>query len=278
MLYLLLAIFSSAMISVLMRLSERHISNNLTMLAANYLACTILSALYTSGSGLFPQADGLTFVILLGLFSGVLFLASFVLYNWNVTHNGVVLSATFMKLGVLVPTTMSVIVFREIPGTGQIIGYVLALAAIALIHFDGARGPVRNKWLLLCLLLGGGLTDGMAKVFEEFGVAVLKNQFLFYNFATALALCVLLVWLKGQKFGWAELGFGLLLGIPNYFSSRFLLLSLQDIPAIVAYPTYSVATIVVAGAAGMLFFRERLTKQKLLAMGVILLSLVLLNL
>ena len=118
----------------------------------------------------------------------------------------------------------------------------------------------------------------MAKVFEEFGVAVLKNQFLFYNFLTALILCVLLVWIQKQKFGWAELGFGLLLGIPNYFSSRFLLLSLQDISAIIAYPSYSVATIVVASAAGMLLFRERLSKRKLLAMGLILLSLVLLNL
>lgn len=277
MLYLLLAIVSSAMISILMRLSERHISNNLTMLAANYLACTTLSALY-AGSGLqITGADGLGDILLLGLISGALFLASFVIYNRNVSVNGVVMSATFMKLGVLVPTAMSVFLFRETPGAGQILGYVLALAAIALIHFDNGAAKVQKKWLLLSLLLCGGLTDGMAKIFEQMGYPALKDLYLLSNFLVAFVLCVLLVVLKKQRFALPELGFGLLLGIPNYFSSRFLLLSLQDIAAMVAYPTYSVGTIVFVTVVGMALFRERISRRKWLALALIAAALVLLN-
>ena len=277
MLYLLLAIVSSAMISIFMRLSERHISNNLTMLAANYLACTILSALYGGGGKLFSVTEGFGDMVLLGVVSGVLFLASFVIYNRNVSINGVVMSATFMKLGVLVPTAMSVFLFREVPKSGQIIGYVLALAAIALIHFDNGKAKVNKKWLLLSLLLCGGLTDGMAKVFEQMGHPALKDLYLFFNFLVALVLCVLLVLVKKQRFALPELGLGLLLGIPNYFSSRFLLLSLQEIPAMIAYPTYSVGTIVFVTVVGMVFFREAISRKKGLALALIAAALILLN-
>ena len=44
MLYLLLAIFSSAMVSIVMRLSERKVTHNLGMLVMNYLMCSLLSA------------------------------------------------------------------------------------------------------------------------------------------------------------------------------------------------------------------------------------------
>ena len=70
---------------------------------------------------------------------------------------------------------------------------------------------------------------------------------------------------------------GLLIGIPNYYSARFLLLALGSVPAVVAYPVYSVGTIVVISAVGVLGFREKLSVQKKWAMLLILAALVLLN-
>ena len=70
---------------------------------------------------------------------------------------------------------------------------------------------------------------------------------------------------------------GLALGIPNYMSARFLLGALGELPAVVVYPTFSVGTIIVVTFVGMLCFRERVEKRKLLAIGLILGALVLLN-
>ena len=95
---------------------------------------------------------------------------------------------------------------------------------------------------------------------------------------TALLLCIGLIIKKKQRFGPAELFFGLLVGIPNYFSSRFLLLSLDSVPAVVVFPTFSVGTIVAVSCAGVLLFREKLTRCRAVALGVILFSLILLNL
>ena len=47
MLYLLLAIASSAAIAILMRLSTDKVRNNVAMLAMNYLMCLILSIAFT---------------------------------------------------------------------------------------------------------------------------------------------------------------------------------------------------------------------------------------
>ena len=68
--------------------------------------------------------------------------------------------------------------------------------------------------------------------------------------------------------------------MPNYLSARFLLLALAAMPdlAVVVYPTFSVGTIIAVTLVGVLAFREKLNVRKLIALGMILGALVLLNL
>ena len=94
----------------------------------------------------------------------------------------------------------------------------------------------------------------------------------------ALILCGVLCIFRRQTLCWQDALFGLLIGIPNYFSARFLLLSLAQLPAVVVYPSFSVGTIVLVTLAGVLFFKEKLSTRKWIALGVILGALVLLNL
>ena len=47
MIYLILAVTSSMLVSVIMRVSEKYIHNNITMLASNYLMCSVLAAICT---------------------------------------------------------------------------------------------------------------------------------------------------------------------------------------------------------------------------------------
>jgi multidrug transporter EmrE-like cation transporter len=117
----------------------------------------------------------------------------------------------------------------------------------------------------------------MSKVFKVFGPEALSNQFLFYTFAFALLLCIGLVVCKKERPGIRELLFGAAIGIPNFFSAKFLLLSLQDLPAVVVFPSFSIATMLVATLAGVLFFKERLEKRQWFAVLFIILALLLLN-
>lgn len=193
MIYLILAVTSSMLVSVIMRVSEKHIHNNITMLASNYLMCSVLAAICTGTWNLFPvSAEGFPFSVGLGLISGLFYMGSFMLLQWNVKTNGIVLSSMFMKLGVMVPTLMAILVFGEVPKAVQVIGMIVALAAILLINLEKGSG-------------------------------------------------------------------------------------MADIPAMIAYPTYSVAAIVMVTLVGVIFFKEKLSRRQILSMFMIFAALVLLN-
>ena len=278
MLSLVLAILSSALIAIIMRLSTKRISGQSGMLAVNYFTCMLLAAAYTGFGNLLPLVSGLPVTLGLGVINGFLFLAGFALLQSNTRRNGVVLSSIFMKLGLLVPMVVSVVFFRETPTVVQIIGFCAAIVAIILINYRKGNGKSKARWSLLLLLLAGGSCDAMSKIYEQLGSSALSAQYLFYTFVVAFLLC--LAWMAKRKeaCGVKEILFGLLLGIPNFYSARFLLSSLQSVPAVIAYPTFSVGTILVVTLAGVAFFKEKLSRRQWIALGIILLALVLLNL
>lgn len=276
MIYLILAIISSTLVSVCMRFSEKYVQNQMGMFMSNYLICMMLAYCFKSGQGAFlGESAGIT--VLLGLISGFLYLASFVFLKYNMKHNGIVLASTFMKLGVLIPTIMAITIFREMPRWTQILGIVTALAAIVLINFEKGALQHGNKkiWLLVLLILSG-MGDSMANIFEQSADGG-KDGYLLLTFFTAFVLTVLLAVRDKQKIQKADVLFGMLIGIPNYFSSRFLLLALANVPAVVVYPTCNVATIVLVTLAGVMVFHEKLERKKAMALVMILAALCLLN-
>ena len=279
MIYLILAFCSSALISIVMRLGENRIQNNISTLAVNYLMCLLLSLVYSAGSGSLtvPMPDG-RMTVILGLISGAFYMGSFILYQHNIYRNGVLMSSTFMKLGVLVPTTLAIIAFGECPSVLQVIGICLAVAAIIIVNGGGGESAtVTAPKALILLLLVGGSGDAMSKFYEDLGRPEFSSQYLLYTFAVALVLCALTALLRGQRLTRSDLLFGCLVGVPNYYSARFLLLSLADVPAVIAYPVFSVGTIILVGIAGVLVFHEKMSARQWTGVAIVIAAMVLLN-
>lgn len=277
MLNLFLAVISSALVSITMRFSETKIKNNIAMLTVNYMMCTFLSWAYTGFGSFFPQELGRHTTAIFGAVNGVLYLAGFVLLQRSIRENGVVLSSTFIKLGLLVAMVVSVVFFGERPELWQWAGFLLAVAAIVLMNYRPGEGKAGNMAGLILLLLAGGGGDAMSKVFEELGNPAFSDHFLLITFLMALGLCLILFGVGRKPAGKWEVLFGLLIGIPNFFSAKFLLGALKDIAAVIVYPVYSVATILTVTVTGVLVFREKLERKQWLALGMILVALVLLN-
>lgn len=277
MFFLILAICSSAMVAIMMRLAQPKVTYPTGLLAANYIVCSLMALILSASQlpGISVQALG--FPAGLGALNGLLYLGSFALMQWNTRHNGVVLSSVFMKLGILVPTVLSVVWFKEMPTALQITGFVVAIAAIVIINYEKGTKLSRGSWGLILMLLAGGMGDGMSKVYEEYGDPSLQNIFLFFTFFAALILCLGWMFGKKERLGAKELIYGAALGIPNFLSSLFLLNSLATVPAVIAFPTFSVAVILVVALAGMLLFRERLSRRQLIGGLLICAALILLN-
>lgn len=279
MIYLILAILCSAGVSIFMRASEKYCQGHYGILLMNYVVC-VLAGLILTGRGL-TQTDGkgMPVTIVFGVVTGLLYCGSFILLQWNVRKNGVILSSTFMKLGVIVPAVLAVVWFGERTGWNQGLGFILAITAILMIHLE--KGKIRTEKAytigLLLLLLGGGLGDSMAKFYDVYGKPGLGSFFLMLSFLVSGIISGILVFRGREKITKYEVLFGVLIGIPNYFSARFLLWALADIPAVITYPTYSIAAMALIGAAGVLMFREKLTKRQWGAYLLVILAVGLLN-
>ncbi len=278
MISLCLAVLSSSLVSIVMRLSSNKVTHNLGMLTMNYIVCALLAGVFGGFRGAFDLGDPQTGMTLaLGTVNGALYLAGFVLMQMNIRKNGVVLSSIFQKLGLLVTLVISVVFYREIPDYLQSAGFGLAIAAIVLMNYQKGAANVGSRMGLIGMLLACGMADAMSKIFTESGVSDLEGQFLFYTFAVAMGLCFVGMIINGQKIGLQEAVFGTMIAVPNFFSSKFLLGALEALSAVIVYPVFSVGTILTVTLAGVLVFRERMTKQQWIGIAVILVALVLLN-
>jgi drug/metabolite transporter (DMT)-like permease len=277
MFFLLLAIFCSAMISITMRLSSGKIRSHFSMLAANYLICGILGALYSDFSLLTHPATGVGITVGLSILNGIILLGGLILLQISTSKHGVVLSSLFMKLGLLVPFLISIVFFRELPTWLQTAGFCIAIGAIVLFNLKkGASLHHFGIGLILLLLFNGG-SDTMVKIFEALGPNSLSNHFLCFSFSVSFVLCTGLVIIKKEQPDGKSFLFGSIIGVANFFSSKFILASLSQLPAVIAFPTYSVATMLVVTLSGVLIFKERLETRQWIAFSAVIVALIMLN-
>lgn len=275
MLDLLLAIGSSAAVSAMLRIGEARSRGMYARFAMNYASAALLAFLAMPVKA-FPQT-GYGTALGLGAAQGVMYLLTLVILQANIRKNGVILSATFARLGLIVPMVFAVAAFGEIPSGVQMLGFLLACGAIWMMR-AGQPGKAASRGGLLILLLCNGLTDSLAKIFEQTGSRNLDGWFLLITFLVALVVSLGMMVYRREKLGWREILYGCLVGIPNYGSVFFLLRALTHLPAVLVYPTYSAGTILAVSLIGAAAFRERLERRQWLGLGVILLALILLNL
>lgn len=273
-------IASSTAITLIMRFSDKKTSNNMAMFMANYAVCSCLSYYYMTGAGtqVFQNAEGIGFTIGIGLISGIWYLAAFLFMQWNMRENGVVLSSTFNRLGVLVPTIMAMVVFKESPKMIQIIGIVIALVAIVLMQFEkgGDQGGNKKIWLVV-MLLSSGFCDSLTNVYDKLGNPILKDNYLLYTFFVALLCATALTIREKNKISKWDLFFGFIIGVPNYYSSRFMFEALKTVPAVIAYPVSSVGTILAISVGSVILFKEKVSNQKKFALVLVMAAMALLN-
>ena len=111
MIYLVIAIISSSLVSLVMRVSKKYLDGNLGMTLTNYVICTMMAAVYSGINNLFPKIAGSGFTLQLGAVTGVLYLTGLLITQVNIQKNGVVLSTIFQKLGLVIQILISVVIF-----------------------------------------------------------------------------------------------------------------------------------------------------------------------
>ncbi len=279
MFYLILSIVASSMLTLVMRHSEGRMRSKTGMLAANYVICMILAAIFIGPGNLLPKIEGVGPVLGMGAINGFFYMISLVIMQQNIKRNGVVLPSVFSRLGgLVVPLGVAILLFSEMPKTTQTIGSLLALLSIVIISYEKQQTKADAKWLLFLIFATDGMAAVMSKVFEQTANQALSDHFLLYTFTVALILCIVVILYNKEKIGMIDLIYGVCIGVPNFFASRFMLQALVELPAVVVYPIRGVGGIVLIALVGVLFFKEKLKKHQWLAMIVVLAAVALLNL
>lgn len=279
MLFLLLALLASSVLALVLKYLNA--GSPYGVYLVNYITCALLAFAAMEPRALY---NGDLTPCWLGGITGLVYLASLAVNGYSIHKNGAILSSVFTRLGVLVPIVLSVTLFEERPTLLQGLGVALAVAAAVIMNGFSqktAPAPAEHKVYLLPLvltLLLNGTSDAMSKVFTQLGRRQDDGLFMFYIFLFAgLATLVLLVKSRRALTG-RDVFFGVLVGVPNFLSSRLLLAALTELPAFLVYPSYSVGVILVISMASFFLFRERLNRRQMGAAGMILGALVLLNL
>lgn len=301
MLYLVLAICCSSAIALIFKHSETRGMNRYAVTTANYVAAVAIAAgmLAVDGpplagidelfGGFGLIADYVTGVesvpgatawgIAIGIPAGLVFFLAFIFYQLSVRNSGVGLAGAFAKLGILVPMALSLVIWLEIPRSIQWVGMALAVGSIVLVNVKSLRGWTRSiRPALLMLFLLGGLAEFSNKIFQKYGDVDYRLIFLLSTFGVALLFSLGTTLAKRLPVQSRDVVTGLAVGVPNLFSSFFLIQALDQLKAAVVFPVFAAGTIVVINVLGLLFFGERLSRREQAAVAMTIVALVLINL
>ena len=305
MIYLFLAILCSSSIALIFKYSEGAKMNRYAVTSVNYFTAFIISLLMiiikpsikinginislanfikeftnilSRNSGYFSKDASLVWAVLLGTIGGAFFFLSFIYYQKSVKENGASLSGTFGKLGILVPMIFSILFWKEIPKAFQWVGIFVALFSIvyANISHDENKSASINLTLIL-LFLFGGMAEFQNKLFQQYALIEYKDVFLFVIFVTAFLLSLYFVIKSKEKVLKRDLLIGFLVGIPNLFSSYFLIMALNSIATSIAFPVYSAGSIIFISLGEVFIYKEKLSKKNKIAIALVILALILIN-
>lgn len=292
---LILATLCSASIALIFKNAALKSYDQKLITVSNYLTASIVSLFMVLSSDLaiydFKSIDFKN-TLTIGIATGVFFLLSFTCYQLSVRRNGASVSGMFAKLGILIPMLISVVYWNEIPTWIQSVGICIAITAIAIANMNFGKKQANNQAhnqannhhknvsMLVALFVVGGLAEFFNKIFQKTTAIHYKPLFLLLVFFTAFLLSVIVYINRKDSVSNLMPSFltGVIVGIPNLFSSFFLLDALNALPAAIVFPAYSAGSILVITVFSVLIFKEKLMIKDWTAIGLTTVSLVLLNL
>jgi drug/metabolite transporter (DMT)-like permease len=291
---LILAFLCSGSISLIFKYSESANLNRYVVTTINYVIATIMGiafalqvpyegfddgmltfARFLKGSQMGPGSS-MTWALMVGMITGILFFMTFITYQVSVRKYGPSITGMFGKLGILVPMLLSVYLFHEYPSHLQLVGILLSFISIVLINLSKDL-KWEIKGILIVFFFLGGMAEFMNKIYQKYSMIEFKPVFLLTVFATALMVSLIKTLPYIRSITAKDIWVGVLVGVPNYFSSFFLINALRELPTSVVFPVYSAGSILTIIIASHYLFKEVYSAKKITAIVLTIVAIVLIN-
>jgi len=280
MIDLILTIFCSTSIALIIKYSGTKDEKPIVLLAANYFIASIISLFYI----LYFESQFSFEVLIFGIILGLLFILSFFAFTKAISLAGTALATVSSRLSVIVPLIFSIILFNEIPSTNQIIGILLAIVTIWFFYLSLKNSPNQSqnnkvKYLyLMAVLVGIGINDFSMKIFQQTYTELEKSYFLFAIFFSAFLYSMVFIYTYNVKLEKKTLLKGAILGVPNVYSTIFLIGALSQLPAVLVFPLTNIGIILLTAILAGLIFKEKLNQYGIVSLILGLISILFLSL
>lgn len=286
MIYLFLSIFFSTLILVVFRLFTRFKVNTFQAIVFNYIVAFIVGfGLYGSmwSNALIHQGAWLPFAFIIG----VLFISLFLIMGKSAQENGIGITSVTVKMSLAIPVALAIYIYAESVYLAKILGVIAALVGVFLITYQKKsekKAKNGNYWFLIVLFLGSGALDTLLNYVEKKALGDLSPA-LFSAIGFGIAGCIGLLVLSialilgKQQLKLKNIIAGIFLGVPNYFSIYFLIMAIREpMDDSITYALNNLGIVMASFALGIIFFKESVTRLKIIggvvALGAILLLMV----
>ena len=278
MIEITLTIVTFSLMLIIFKYFEIFKVNNLQAIIVNYITAGVL-ALVADGSVLtnnfsITNLFQSTFIYY-ALIIGVLFIITFNLIAFGTQKIGIAITTVSNKMSMIIPVLIGLFVFKEDKNFLKLIGIVLAILAIFFSCSKNGKLSFDKKYLPIIILvfIGQGIADSTLKWAQEFAINASNNNVFFATtFFTAAFSGTLFMMIQQRKITVTlrSLLWGVILGIPNYFTLYFFVeaLSAGVFESSQVFPIVNMGVIVLTAVMGIILFREHLSKSNW--MGILL--------
>ncbi|MFZ4545106.1 MAG: EamA family transporter [Saprospiraceae bacterium] len=290
MLYILLSILCSSALIIIFKLFERFNIDIFQAIVFNYITCVTLAGL---SLGHFPVPIDVSSQpwFLFALVLGFCFITGFNAVGSTVKHFNMALASVMQKMSLLFAVTFTVLYYNESMSITKILGLIAAVLAIFLTSYasdthesaqDDKKHSISN-WLrfpILAWILSGVIDILLYYVEKEINKGSADIQFIATFFAAAGCLGIIAL-IRGyikqyNHFAFKHIVGGICLGIPNFYSIYFLLMSFnQGYEGSLVFPITNVGIICISVLSGYFLFAEPLFKTKIIGIALAIIAIML---
>ena len=269
---LFFAILFSGFIFVLFKLFPKYNIDTFQAIVVNYFVAFICGLLF------FPfqlnallEVDASWFGFTLS--AATLFIGLFLIMGMSAQRNGLSSTSVAVKMSMALSVLGMVIFYAEAVNAWKISGITLAIFGVIgmTLQPNEQKNERSSGWMLLVLFLGSGMLDFLLNYIQH--QVLTENETAFFTaYAFGLAgiigvfIALILIAKRKLTLAFRHIIAGVLLGIPNYFSIYFLMKAYDTLEwsnsSILA--VINVCIVVIASLVGLLFFKEKWNRMKII--------------
>mgnify|MGYP000532442434 CR=1 FL=1 len=252
---------------IIFKMFEKHQVDNLQGLIVNYLTAATCSYFFIKED---ISVDGIlnSEWMYHAMIIGTLFIVVFNFYAFGTQKVGIAITTVANKMSLIIPVCAAIILYGDSFTYLKGIAFFLALSGIYLSSTKGGKLSFDKKylWLIILVFIGQGISDSIFNDFaqkfpDEGGYLFFMVLFFMASISGILILIGKSVKTK-NKLQLKSVFWGIIFGIPNFFSLLFFLKALSDpkLSSSIVFPLVSMGVVVSSSLIGMFLFKEKLSR------------------